>query len=87
MCVSYSSLSAVLNACALVGIEDILRGWLRIQMKPFLEGLIARVISAVLALISIFMLLVVAKLGGVLGKQNLGFFFGTLNKNDKISVY
>ncbi|XP_026323432.1 sodium-coupled monocarboxylate transporter 2-like isoform X2 [Hyposmocoma kahamanoa] len=62
-----SSLSAVLNACALVGVEDIMRGWLRLQLKPLVEGIIARLISAVLAVVSVVMLIVIEKLGGVLG--------------------
>lgn len=64
-------MSAVLNACALVGVEDILRGWLRLELKPLIEGIIARLISAVLAIISVVMLIVIEKLGGVLGKQDL----------------
>lgn len=66
----------------MVGVEDILRGWLRFELKPFVEGLIARFISAVLAIISVVMLIVVAKLGGVLGKQYLGYLF--LHSDKKI---
>ncbi|XP_052757824.1 sodium-coupled monocarboxylate transporter 1-like [Galleria mellonella] len=62
-----SSLSAVLNACALVAVEDILHGWLRLRLKPLTEGLLARSVTALLAIISIVMLVVIAKLGGVLG--------------------
>ncbi|KAG6443998.1 sodium-coupled monocarboxylate transporter 1 [Manduca sexta] len=62
-----SSLSAVLNACALVAIEDILRSWLRLKLKPLLEGLLARLVTGLLAVISVLMLIVIAKLGGVLG--------------------
>ncbi|CAB3231285.1 unnamed protein product [Arctia plantaginis] len=62
-----SSLSAVLNACALVIIEDLLHGWLQKRYKPFNEGLIARGATAVLAVLSVIMLVVIQKLGGVLG--------------------
>ncbi|KAL0894564.1 hypothetical protein ABMA27_013136 [Loxostege sticticalis] len=62
-----SSLSAVLNACALVAVEDIMHGWLRIHLKPITEGIIARLVTGLLAIISIVMLVVIAKLGGVLG--------------------
>ncbi|KAH9644535.1 hypothetical protein HF086_002336 [Spodoptera exigua] len=62
-----SSLSAVLNACALVVIEDIIHGWLKLQLKPFTEGLLARAITASLAIVSVVMLFVIEKLGGVLG--------------------
>ncbi|KAF9811943.1 hypothetical protein SFRURICE_021300 [Spodoptera frugiperda] len=62
-----SSLSAVLNACALVVIEDIIHGWLKLQLKPFTEGMLARAITASLAVVSVVMLLVIEKLGGVLG--------------------
>ncbi|XP_047987058.1 sodium-coupled monocarboxylate transporter 1-like isoform X2 [Leguminivora glycinivorella] len=61
------SLSAVLNACALVAVEDIMRGWLRWHLKPLHEGIIARVVTVVLAIISLIMLIVIEKLGGVLG--------------------
>lgn len=62
-----SSLSAVLNACALVAVEDIMRGWLRWHLKPLHEGIIARVVTVVLAIISLIMLMVIERLGGVLG--------------------
>lgn len=62
-----SSLSAVLNACALVAVEDILRGWLRIRLRPLVEGLIARLCTGILAIVSVVMLIVIEKLGGVLG--------------------
>ncbi|XP_048486145.1 sodium-coupled monocarboxylate transporter 1 [Plutella xylostella] len=62
-----SSLSAVLNACALVVIEDILHGWLKLQLRPFTEGMLARGCTALLAVVSVVMLVVIAKLGGVLG--------------------
>ncbi|KAI5635413.1 sodium:solute symporter family domain-containing protein [Phthorimaea operculella] len=62
-----SSLSAVLNACALVAVEDILRGWLRVQWKPLKIGIFARLFTAILAVVSVLMLLVISKLGGVLG--------------------
>ncbi|XP_039765023.1 sodium-coupled monocarboxylate transporter 1-like [Pararge aegeria] len=62
-----SSLSAVLNACALVAVEDILRGWLRLRLKPLTEGIIARSVTAALAVVSVVMLIVIKKLGGVLG--------------------
>lgn len=62
-----SSLSAVLNACALVAIEDIMRSWLKLRLKPLTEGLLARTVTAVLAILSVVMLIVVEKLGGVLG--------------------
>ncbi|XP_053625814.1 sodium-coupled monocarboxylate transporter 1-like [Plodia interpunctella] len=62
-----SSLSAVLNACALVVVEDIMHGWLRVHMKPLIEGILARVITAMLAIVSVLMLIVIAQLGGVLG--------------------
>ncbi|XP_068621010.1 sodium-coupled monocarboxylate transporter 1-like [Battus philenor] len=62
-----SSLSAVLNACALVAVEDIMHGWLRLRLKPFTEGILARSVTAALAIISLLMLFVIAKLGGVLG--------------------
>lgn len=65
----FSSLSAVLNACALVAVEDIMHGWLRIKLKPLTEGIIARLVTALLATISIVMLIVIEKLGGVLGKK------------------
>lgn len=64
----FSSISAVLNACALVVIEDIVRGWLKLKLKPFTEGILARLITVILAIISVVMVLVVQKLGGVLGK-------------------
>lgn len=63
-----SSLSAVLNACALVVVEDLLHGWLKLHLKPMTEGILARSVTAVLAVISIAMLVVIQKLGGVLGK-------------------
>ncbi|XP_049887531.1 sodium-dependent multivitamin transporter-like isoform X2 [Pectinophora gossypiella] len=62
-----SSLSAVLNACALVCVEDIMRGWLRLRLKPLVEGILARLFTVVLAVVSVIMLVVVSKLGGVLG--------------------
>ncbi|KAM3962764.1 sodium-coupled monocarboxylate transporter 1 [Aphomia sociella] len=62
-----SSLSAVLNACALVAVEDILHGWLRLGLKPLTEGILARAVTGLLAVISLVMLVVIAKLGGVLG--------------------
>ncbi|CAH2066289.1 unnamed protein product, partial [Iphiclides podalirius] len=62
-----SSLSAVLNACALVAVEDIMHGWLRLQLKPLTEGILARTVTATLALASLLMLIVIEKLGGVLG--------------------
>ncbi|XP_072936597.1 sodium-coupled monocarboxylate transporter 1-like [Epargyreus clarus] len=62
-----SSLSAVLNACALVAVEDIMHGWLQLRLKPFVEGLLARSVTAALAIISLVMLIVIEKLGGVLG--------------------
>ncbi|KAJ8726186.1 hypothetical protein PYW07_000884 [Mythimna separata] len=62
-----SSLSAVLNACALVVIEDIIHGWLKLKLKPFTEGMLARAITALLAIVSVVMVLVIQKLGGVLG--------------------
>ncbi|CAH0726496.1 unnamed protein product, partial [Brenthis ino] len=62
-----SSLSAVLNACALVAIEDILRGWLRLRLRPLTEGILARSVTAALALMSIITLIIIEKLGGVLG--------------------
>ncbi|KAI8427583.1 hypothetical protein MSG28_002081 [Choristoneura fumiferana] len=62
-----SSLSAVLNACALVAVEDIMHGWLQWRLKPLTEGIIARMVTVVLALISLVMLIVIEKLGGVLG--------------------
>lgn len=65
----FSSLSAVLNACALVAVEDIMHGWLRIHLKPLTEGIIARLVTALLAIISLVMLIVIEKLGGVLGKE------------------
>ncbi|XP_050685536.1 sodium-coupled monocarboxylate transporter 1-like [Leptidea sinapis] len=61
-----SSLSAVLNACALVAVEDILHGWLKMSFRPVVEGLLARAVTGALAIISILMLIVVEKLGGVL---------------------
>ncbi|KAJ2943332.1 hypothetical protein O0L34_g12139 [Tuta absoluta] len=64
---SLSSLSAVLNACALVAVEDILRGWLRVRWSHVKLGYFARVFTAVLCIISIALLPVVAKLGGILG--------------------
>ncbi|KAI5635411.1 sodium:solute symporter family domain-containing protein [Phthorimaea operculella] len=64
---SLSSLSAVLNACALVAVEDILRGWLRVQWSPTKLGYFARIFTAVLCIISVVLILVVAKLGGILG--------------------
>lgn len=62
-----SSLSSVLNACALVAVEDILRGWLKKRLRPLYEGLFARAISAGLAISAMAMLMVIDKLGGVLG--------------------
>ncbi|XP_045458708.1 sodium-coupled monocarboxylate transporter 1-like [Melitaea cinxia] len=62
-----SSLSAVLNACALVAVEDLLHGWLRLRLRPLAEGLLARCVTAALAVISVLMLVVIEKLGGVLG--------------------
>ncbi|XP_013200676.1 sodium-dependent multivitamin transporter isoform X2 [Amyelois transitella] len=62
-----SSLSAVLNACALVVVEDIMHGWLQIHLKPLFEGILARTVTATLAIVSVLMLIVIAKLGGVLG--------------------
>ncbi|XP_013134010.1 PREDICTED: sodium-coupled monocarboxylate transporter 1-like [Papilio polytes] len=62
-----SSLSAVLNACALVVVEDIMHGWLRLRLRPLAEGLLARAVTATLALLSLLMLVVITKLGGVLG--------------------
>ncbi|XP_050362273.1 sodium-coupled monocarboxylate transporter 1-like [Nymphalis io] len=62
-----SSLSAVLNACALVAVEDILHGWLRLRLKPLTEGILARSVTAALAALSVVMLVVIEKLGGVLG--------------------
>ncbi|GBP36803.1 Sodium-coupled monocarboxylate transporter 1 [Eumeta japonica] len=62
-----SSLSAVLNACALVVVEDIIRGWLRWKLKPLVEGLMARFVAAFLAVVALLMLMVIEKLGGVLG--------------------
>ncbi|XP_045542424.1 sodium-coupled monocarboxylate transporter 1 [Papilio machaon] len=62
-----SSLSAVLNACALVAVEDIMHGWLRLRLRPLVEGLLARAVTATLALLSLLMLVVITKLGGVLG--------------------
>ncbi|KAL4715187.1 hypothetical protein ACJJTC_012234 [Scirpophaga incertulas] len=62
-----SSLSAVLNACALVALEDIMHSWLRLHLKPLTEGILARTVTALLAVISVIMLLVIEKLGGVLG--------------------
>ncbi|RVE53316.1 hypothetical protein evm_002149, partial [Chilo suppressalis] len=61
-----SSLSAVLNACALVVVEDIMHGWMKLRLKPLTEGILARVATAVLAVISVIMLIVIEKLGGVL---------------------
>ncbi|XP_061379463.1 sodium-coupled monocarboxylate transporter 1-like [Danaus plexippus] len=62
-----SSLSAVLNACALVAVEDLLHGWLRLRLPPIAEGVLARSVTALLAVISLLMLIVIQKLGGVLG--------------------
>ncbi|XP_041971300.1 sodium-coupled monocarboxylate transporter 1-like [Aricia agestis] len=62
-----SSLSAVLNACALVAVEDIMHGWLRLRLRPLTDGVIARLVTATLAIVSLLMLIVIAKLGGVLG--------------------
>ncbi|CAH0603324.1 unnamed protein product [Chrysodeixis includens] len=62
-----SSLSAVLNACALVAVEDIMHGWLQLRLKPMTEGILARAITGTLAVISVIMLFVIQKLGGVLG--------------------
>ncbi|XP_026737841.1 sodium-coupled monocarboxylate transporter 1-like isoform X1 [Trichoplusia ni] len=62
-----SSLSAVLNACALVAVEDIMHGWLQLKLKPMTEGILARAITGTLAVISVIMLFVIQKLGGVLG--------------------
>ncbi|XP_075992037.1 sodium-coupled monocarboxylate transporter 1-like [Anticarsia gemmatalis] len=62
-----SSLSAVLNACALVAVEDIMHGWLQLRLRPLTEGLLARAITGALAVISVIMLVVIQKLGGVLG--------------------
>lgn len=58
-----------MNACALVAVEDIIRGWLKLRLKPFLEGLLARTVTGVLALVAVAMLIVIEKLGGVLGKS------------------
>lgn len=66
-----SSLSAVLNACALVAVEDIMHGWLQLRLKPMTEGILARLITGSLAVISVVMLFVIEKLGGVLGKLHL----------------
>lgn len=49
-------------------VEDILHGWLKVHLKPFTEGLLARSVTALLAVVSIVMLIVIQKLGGVLGK-------------------
>lgn len=62
-----SSLSAVLNACSLVAVEDIMHGWLRLRLSPLTEGILARTVTAALALLSVVTLLVIEKLGGVLG--------------------
>ncbi|CAG5056598.1 unnamed protein product [Parnassius apollo] len=62
-----SSLSAVLNACALVAVEDIMHGWLRLRLQPLTEGILARLFTATLAIVSLVMLIVIEKLGGVLG--------------------
>ncbi|KAF9417001.1 hypothetical protein HW555_005829 [Spodoptera exigua] len=74
-----SSLSAVLNACALVVIEDIIHGWLKLQLKPFTEGLLARAITASLAIVSVVMLFVIEKLGGVLGALAGALLAGTVS--------
>ncbi|XP_045514674.1 sodium-coupled monocarboxylate transporter 1-like isoform X1 [Pieris brassicae] len=62
-----SSLSAVLNACALVVVEDIMHGWMQIRLRPMVEGILARSVTGILAVSSLLMLLVIQKLGGVLG--------------------
>lgn len=64
----------MLNACALVVIEDIIHGWLKMKLKPLTEGVLARAITALLAVVSVVMVLVIQKLGGVLGKFNLALF-------------
>jgi hypothetical protein len=51
-----------------VALEDILHGWLRLHLKPLTEGILARTATALLAVISVIMLIVIEKLGGVLGK-------------------
>ena len=50
-----------------------MHGWLRLRLSPLTEGILARTVTAALALLSVVMLLVIQKLGGVLGEMNIDF--------------